>query len=123
MPISPNLKRATALIANGNGQVGTGYLVGERIIATCNHVVADLKGGEVSCWFRATQQERHATKLRWSESCDAALLELDMPPDDVKPLSLKPVSPERLVDWESYTFPGFALERGIPLDGQIEDLD
>jgi hypothetical protein len=125
MPISEKLKRATVLIDKGpNEPLGTGYLVGEKIIATCDHVVPDLrKDEEVTCWFRAAQQEINATKLRWSKSCDAALLELKEFPKDVEVLSLKPSSPEFLVEWESYAFPAFAKQRGIVLEGQVQDLD
>ncbi len=123
MPVSRILKRASALVADGSKHIGSCYYVGDRIVVTCNHVANKFQPGEdIEIWFDATAQARRGKLLRWSVACDVALLELGSAPDDIDPLKLD-AAPLNADVWQSYAFPGFARERPIVLEGQVDDLE
>jgi tetratricopeptide (TPR) repeat protein len=116
------LKAACARLESPIG-VGTGYLVDDRHVATCEHVVQNLApGAAVKARFGDDLGALSVvTKvLRVDKATDSALLELAAPLLGVVPLPLAEWSPPR-ADWMAYGFPAFADKMGVVLSGALMD--
>jgi hypothetical protein len=121
MVVNRRLERASVMIASGSTQIGSGYYVGDRLVVTCHHVADKFHAGaDIEVWFEATDQTRRGKLLRWSVSCDVAIVEVASAPDEVEPLKLD-VKPDADT-WQSYAFPGFAAERSLVLEGQVDNF-
>ena len=73
------LKPACARILRASDRVpcGTGYLVSRSHVATCHHVVAEVRDEPLLCRFGDVEVwERPARVLRWDGLRDTALLEM-----------------------------------------------
>ena len=103
-------------IDGSNGPIGTGFLVSDRQIVTCYHVVrgrenSTLKfyqkgGGQSAEVAKMTQISAIVAEIKFDETLDCAILALE------KPLSLTPLTlstgeyPESS-EWSSFGFPSF----------------
>lgn len=118
------IKAACCLLESDAG-VGTGYLVGDLIVATCAHVVGSLKRGEViKARFGDSGRQAFVAAVvdQVEAKADCALLKLREPLPGVTPLLLADVTPEDH-EWLAYGFPAFADGLGVPLSGSVMDRD
>ena len=122
--ILADLKPAVARLRIPNyGTEGTGFLVAPDQLITCQHVVKDLAiGGEVQCRFGQSSKDRTAKLVRWDVEADVALLRLDEPIADAKPLELANDN-RRFTRWLGYGFPAFTDGIGVPFVGGVADPD
>lgn len=99
---------------------GTAYLISKSLACTCCHTLNGmLPGGWVTLSFRHGSYQ--AELIGTDAANDCALLQL---PNEleVEPFELGEAT-ERLVNWECYGHPAIASPSGVPLRGQIEDVE
>ena len=115
------VKRACCRLQSAAG-VGTGYLIGERLVATCEHVVKDLElGDEVKARFgNSSATPIVATVAQVAARADVALLELSDAVSDAVPLPLSS-KPLMRQDFTAFGFPAFAEPLGVALAGLVTD--
>jgi len=116
------LKAACARLESPVAQ-GTGYLVGTRRIATCEHVVHNLPPGTpVTARFGddADAPLLPATVVESRAASDSAILEIENPPAGVDPLPLG-ARPLPHPGWAAYGFPAFADGLGVAMTGVVMD--
>ena len=114
-------------VADGAGKVvslGTGYLVREDRVVTCQHVVnpKNVKEKSITISFKNATAPVPANLLRWNDRTDCAVLELLQPLPDARPLALGG-NCEWKASWNSYGFPSLAKGAGIALSGLVSDPD
>jgi TIR domain/Trypsin-like peptidase domain len=110
------LRPACATVVSG-AERGTGYLIDERHVMTCEHVVRG--GGAVTVQLGERKFTVKAPATVIDADADCAVLELTEPATGVTPLQI--VSAPTGLEWIAYGFPGLAGEIGLPLNGTIQD--
>jgi hypothetical protein len=110
------LKPVCATIVSGTER-GTGYLVDERHVVTCEHVVRG--GGAVTVQLGETKFTVNAPATVIDADADCAVLELTEPVAGITPLQI--VAAPTGLEWIAYGFPGLAGEIGLSLNGTIQD--
>lgn len=110
------LRPACATVISGTER-GTGYLVDERHVVTCEHVVRGGGAVTVKLGDRTFKVNEPATVI--DTDADCAVVELTEPAAGITPLNIA-AAPTAL-EWLAYGFPGLAGEIGLPLNGTIQD--
>lgn len=127
---SETLHGACARVETANGGCGTAYLVHPQWAVTCAHVVQPPgKGGEVNLFFlppsdnvekRGPVRRIEALVRDLDDQTDCAVLQLLEPYIDVEPLTLAHGQAGADARWESYGYPRYVGDNGIPLKGTVE---
>ncbi len=116
------LKPACALVDTGR-RLGTGFLVGESRLLTCDHVM--LEANTASCRFGDDRSKVAAFRVveRYPEFDSAVLEALD--PAALAGVTAPPVAPAgcSLDDWWGWGFPALVEGQGVPVWGQVGDED
>ena len=110
---------SVAKVLMGDGRAaGAGFLIGERLLVTCAHVVGDrTPPGQVTVEFPRAGMERIAGRVRqgsWRppDSEDVAIIELDRAPSGAAPLQLGSTVDGRGRRARAYGFPDQAPPSG-----------
>lgn len=113
------LKEICARIITNGGR-GTAYLVSDKHVATCHHVVKNVSGGaSVRILLGPEELERTATVVGVDPELDCALLELSEAVG-TKPLPLAEAVAGRST-WDGFGFPELARGAGVCLTGTVLD--
>lgn len=120
MPLQPDLEdivKACCIVKSN--RPGTGYLISETLIVTCEHVVSGcIKGQIINVVFSGKDCE---TKLEDSnEDTDCALLILTEPLTSIKPLHLSTETIRSGCYWEAYGFPAATNQQGDKQTGSVK---
>lgn len=127
-------KSTFAILKNGNEPIGTGFLVADKLVLTCAHVVVEAgaePGKLVKVISTGDHKEYGARVLAdcWrpddnSFDRDIAYLELDeLPPDYIKPLEMGDgVNLGRGIPFTTFGYRKAASSNGISIDGTITSV-
>ena len=113
------LRSATARL-EGEGVSGTGYLIAEKLIATCEHVVRKWPDGTGTVFLG--RREITGRVMKADAVADCAIVEL-AEAVEVKPLPLATAAPARKAVWEGFGFAAIAGGAGIAIDGHVQDAN
>jgi hypothetical protein len=108
------LKQACGLVASGSER-GTAYLVDERHMVTCEHVVRN--GLPVT--VQMGEMKFDVASIKADVNADCAVLELKQAAVGIARLQIVGAPPG--FEWLAYGFPGLAGDIALPLQGTIQD--
>ena len=122
------IEYSIAAIVDENGRFhGTGFLVAERHVLTCAHVVEKAGGREavLTIHFHHNGETVSATVAEdgWHEDLDVALLQLaDAPPDTANIAPLAAAEPCDEHPFTTFGYPALGSYRGIKGSGTIKGV-
>jgi WD40 repeat protein/cell division protein FtsB len=125
-----NVRDSIVAVLNEKGSiVGTGFLVGENLVATCAHVVViawAIDGDTIQVRFEGKDEKLNAFVMpeywRDIDKGDVAILQLETVPDDVSTLPLAPAAGSAGHDFYAYGYATVAEVQGIGARGKIVDI-
>ena len=120
--LEAEIKRATCRVVCA-AEVGTGSLVGSRMVLTAFHCVRDAvrAGAEIKLEFLDAGLQMSATVIGYDENLDACLLAVAQD-IEAAPIDLV-VGPRREgVAWHAFGFPTAKMDVGHRLEGKISQV-
>src|SRR5437660_11948135 len=106
---------------------GTGVLVGDGLVLTALHVVADrhtdpprCQTATITLQFPAHRTSGHIVEQYCDATHDWVLLRCDQTPPNVTPLPLAELQTSG-VDWQTYGFPDAQPRDGLVLSGEVDN--
>ena len=105
---------------------GTGTLVGEGLVLTAMHVVANRRAdtfepyrGTITLTFPSHKTDAKIVDKGWDGQSDWIVLKCDTPPKEVTPVSLGDFKRGQ-AEWETYGFPDANPTDGMKQSGSVE---
>ncbi len=116
-------------IKNEDGQiVGTGFVVADKVIATCAHVVRDARATEsadISVTFSAFGVDYATTVAVYDEASDIAILQgtTPLPPQATVATLCSPNDLQKPIDFYTYGYRQLGEREGLPATGKLTGAD
>jgi len=96
----------------GGRSAGSGGLIAQKLVVTCNHVVKDRKSERVTIQFPDWQLVE-GTVVKIDSEYDLALILLDKPPQGVLPFNVAPLKPKQPLSIQGYAYGPYKQSWGI----------